>query len=169
MEVTWNGGRSVRVAARGLTLTLDGSIGFDGGRAFARPGEYDVRDVAIVGVQSRAGAEMNTIFTAHVEGMALCHLGALSEPLTAHQIDAIGRVDVLFLPLDGGPDAVELINALEPKVVVPLPLDPAAAEAFYRQVGQPEPTAKLSLAADKLPELRKLVALNPPKQVRKAA
>jgi L-ascorbate metabolism protein UlaG (beta-lactamase superfamily) len=170
MEVTWNGGHSVRVVARGANLVLDRSIAFDGGRAFARPGEYDVHGVAVVGVQSRAGAEMNTIFTAHVEGVALCHLGALNEPLTPAQIDAIGPIDVLFLPLGGGPDPLELINALEPKVVVPLPLDPAAAEAFYRQVGQPpEPTAKLSLAADKLPELRKLVALNPPKQVRKAA
>ena len=169
MDMTWNGGRSVRVAGRGVAITFDGAVTFENGRTFARPGEYDVSDVALVGVQSRGGTELNTIFSALFEGVALCHLGALTEPLTSAQIDAIGRVDVLFLPLGGGPDPVELINALEPRIVVPLPLDEAAAEAFYRQVGQPDAAPKLTLTADKLPELRKLVALATPKQARRAA
>lgn len=168
MEIVWNGGRSVRVTGRGVALTLDGAVDF-GGKVFSRPGEYDVQGVPVTGVQSRAGSAMNTIFSAYVEGMAVCHVGALSEPLTSAQIDAIGPVDVLLLPIGGGLDPIELVSALDPKVVVPLPLDPAAAEAFYRQVGDSQPTAKLTLTADKLPEARKVLGLSPPKPAKKAA
>jgi len=168
MEMVWNGGRSVRVTGRGVSLTLDGGLDF-GDRAFARPGEYDVQGVPVIGVQSRAGAALNTIFSAYVEGVAVCHVGALTEPLTTAQIDALGPVDVLLLPLGGGPDPVELVNALDPKVVVPLPLDASAAEAFYRQVGEPQPAAKLTITADKLPEARTLLGLTAPKTAKKAA
>ena len=163
MDVTWNGGRSVRVTGRGVSLDLDGSVQLGDGRTFGRPGEYDVQGLPIVGVQSRAGAAMNTVFSVYLEDVALCHVGALSEPLTAEQVDAIGRVDVLFLPLGSGPDPAELIGALDPKIVVPLAQDPAAVEAFGRQVGETAPVARLTIAADKLPDARRVVTLTPPK------
>jgi L-ascorbate metabolism protein UlaG (beta-lactamase superfamily) len=168
MDMVWNGGRAVRVTGRSVSLVLDGGVDF-GDRVFSRPGEYDVQGVPLVGVQSRAGAAMNTVFSAYIDGIAVCHPGALGEPLTAAQIDAIGKVDVLLLPLGGGPDPIELVNALDPKVVVPLPLDPTTAESFYRQLGEPQPSAKLTITADKLPEDRRVLGLAPPKSAKKAA
>jgi hypothetical protein len=157
MELAWMGGSAVRVTGRGVTLTLDGSVDFGDGRRFARPGEYDVSGVALTGVQTRAGDQMNTVFCAYVDDVSVCHLGALSHPLTPEQIDAIGPVDVLVLTADHG--AIDAVNALDPKVVVPLfPCDADNA-----------PRNKLSLTHATLPEHRTVVRLNRPKSARRAA
>ncbi|HZQ97267.1 MAG TPA: MBL fold metallo-hydrolase [Chloroflexota bacterium] len=157
MELTWLGGAAVRLAGRGATLVLDGSVDLGDGRRFARPGEYDVSGVALTGVQTRAGDQMNTVFCAHVDELSVCHLGALSHPLKPEQIEAIGPVDVLVLTADDGP--TDAVNALDPRVVVPLfPVDTADP-----------PRNKLSLTRATLPEHRTVVRLDPPRSGRRAA
>jgi L-ascorbate metabolism protein UlaG (beta-lactamase superfamily) len=59
------------------------------------------------------------------DGVKLCHLGDLGQPLTPDQIAQIKPVDVLFLPVGGnytiGPkEDVEVLKQLDPQVVVPM-------------------------------------------------
>jgi L-ascorbate metabolism protein UlaG (beta-lactamase superfamily) len=95
------------------------------------PGEYEVGGVLITGVQSyhdkEQGAERgrNTIYVIHLDDIVFCHLGDLGHSLSKTQIEEIGAVDVLFVPVGGGEtigpaEAIELISVLEPRLVIPM-------------------------------------------------
>jgi L-ascorbate metabolism protein UlaG (beta-lactamase superfamily) len=68
----------------------------------------------------------NTIFCFSLEGVRLCHLGDFGQPgLRPEQREAIGTVDVVFVPVGGGPTiggaaAAELVRSLAPRLVVPM-------------------------------------------------
>jgi L-ascorbate metabolism protein UlaG (beta-lactamase superfamily) len=72
--------------------------------------------------QSRGG---NIAFVFTLEGVKFCHLGDLGHVLTRDQVEAIGPVDVLFVPVGGvftidAPAAWGVIGLLSPKIVVPM-------------------------------------------------
>jgi L-ascorbate metabolism protein UlaG (beta-lactamase superfamily) len=68
----------------------------------------------------------NTIFRFTLDGLPICHLGDFGQPeLRPAQREAIGDVDVLFVPVGGGPTiggdaAADLVRAVAPRVVVPM-------------------------------------------------
>jgi L-ascorbate metabolism protein UlaG (beta-lactamase superfamily) len=68
----------------------------------------------------------NTIFRFALDGLRLCHLGDFGQSELRHeQLRAIGSVDVLFLPVGGGPTvggepAAAIVRALKPRLVVPM-------------------------------------------------
>jgi L-ascorbate metabolism protein UlaG (beta-lactamase superfamily) len=68
----------------------------------------------------------NTIFCFTLDGVRFCHLGDFGQTeLRPEQRDAIGHVDVLFVPVGGGPTiggaaAAELAGELGARVVVPM-------------------------------------------------
>ena len=68
----------------------------------------------------------NTIFRFEVGGLAVCHFGDFGQrALRGEQADAIGRVDLLFLPVGGGPTinaagAAAIVERLRPRWVVPM-------------------------------------------------
>ncbi len=94
------------------------------------PGEYETKGVFIKGFASKSnygGSEkINTIYSIALENMNLCFLGALSDPnLSAEVKEALGEVDVLFLPIgdDGVLDPVKaekLAVELEAKLIIPM-------------------------------------------------
>jgi hypothetical protein len=77
---------------------------------------------------SEAGTQRgaNTIFCFTLDGVRCCHLGDFGpSSLRPEQRDAIGEVDVLFVPVGAGPtvdgdQAAEIVSQLEPAVVVPM-------------------------------------------------
>lgn len=91
------------------------------------PGEYEIGGLFVYGLSSEgADGQINTIFTTEIEGIRLCHLGALAntvlDPKTAEDI---GGVDILFVPIAGGPvlspkEAAKLAASLEPKIIIPV-------------------------------------------------
>lgn len=68
----------------------------------------------------------NTIFAFTLDGARVCHFGDFGQPeLRAPQASAIGSVDLLFLPVGGGPtigagEAWEIVETLRPRWVVPM-------------------------------------------------
>jgi L-ascorbate metabolism protein UlaG (beta-lactamase superfamily) len=68
----------------------------------------------------------NTIFVFSLDGLRVAHLGDFGQPaLRPEQRAAIGAVDVLFLPVGGGPTiggapAADLVRELAPRLVVPM-------------------------------------------------
>jgi L-ascorbate metabolism protein UlaG (beta-lactamase superfamily) len=68
----------------------------------------------------------NTIFCFTVDGLRFCHFGDFGQAeLRAEQKQASGAVDVLFLPVGGGPtvggeSAAAIVRALRPRLVVPM-------------------------------------------------
>jgi L-ascorbate metabolism protein UlaG (beta-lactamase superfamily) len=75
-----------------------------------------------------AGTERgpNTIFVFELGGVHVCHLGDFGQSaLRDEQDEAIGRVDLLFVPVGGGPtagaeQAAALVERLSPRWVVPM-------------------------------------------------
>lgn len=138
------------------------------------PGEYEVGGVMIAGVRTfhdkHKGAEhgSNTVYVIHMDDVVFCHLGDLGHELTTHQLDEIGNVDVLFVPVGGdetiGPaEAVSVISQIEPRIVIPMHYalneqrsftsDLAPLEKFTHEVGLKEivPEEKLTVTTANLP------------------
>ncbi len=75
-----------------------------------------------------AGTERgpNTIFAFELEGLRVCHFGDFGQrALREEQAAAIGPVDLLFVPVGGGPtagaqQAAAIVERLEPRWVVPM-------------------------------------------------
>ena len=140
-------------------------------RTIQGPGEYEISGVLIIGVATFHDAEggkkrgKNTVYLMEVDGISVCHLGDLGQVLTSEQVEEIGDVDVLLLPVGGASTidaamAAEVIRQLEPKAVVPMhyktpfisrELDPV--EKFLKEMGmeQIESRPKLSLSRTNLP------------------
>jgi L-ascorbate metabolism protein UlaG (beta-lactamase superfamily) len=75
-----------------------------------------------------AGTERgpNTIFVFALEGIRVCHFGDFGQrALRDEQASALGEVDMLILPVGGGPtigasQAKQIVDALDPTWVVPM-------------------------------------------------
>jgi L-ascorbate metabolism protein UlaG (beta-lactamase superfamily) len=91
----------------------------------------------------------NTIFRFELDGVRCCHLGDFGQrALRPEQRDAIGEVDVLFIPVGGGPTiggegAADVVRAIAPRVVVPMHYRTAAVnfleppDEFIAALGMP--------------------------------
>lgn len=95
------------------------------------PGEYEVNDIFIRGIgtliQVGKKSYTNTIFTARLEDITVCHLGALNdkEAINSEIREKIGAVDVVFVPIAGegslsAAAAHKIATELEPSYIVPL-------------------------------------------------
>ncbi len=95
------------------------------------PGEYEKKGVKIKGFltyhDKQKGAERgeNVIYKIEGDDVSLLHLGDLGHVLSDSLVEEVGEVDVLFIPVGGfytiGPEeAVQNINKLEPKIIVPM-------------------------------------------------
>ncbi len=75
-----------------------------------------------------AGTERgpNTIFVFELEGVRVCHFGDFGQRvLRDEQAEAIGQIDLLFVPVGGGPtagarQAAAIVDRLSPRWVVPM-------------------------------------------------
>jgi L-ascorbate metabolism protein UlaG (beta-lactamase superfamily) len=75
-----------------------------------------------------AGTERgpNTLFVFELGGMRVCHMGDFGQAeLREQQAAAIGEIDLLFVPVGGGPtvgaeQAAAIVNRLSPRWVVPM-------------------------------------------------
>jgi L-ascorbate metabolism protein UlaG (beta-lactamase superfamily) len=78
----------------------------------------------------------NSIFVFQTAGLCLGHLGHLHHVLGPNQLRRLGRIDVLFVPIDGSmtmshDEALGVIEQISPKLVVPMHFQfPGSAEAF---------------------------------------
>lgn len=142
------------------------------------PGEYELRGVFVIAVRPEpeairdASQVPETVFCFESEGVAVCLPGRSGRPITQAEVEALGQVDVLLLPLGLGsgagiPEAVELVNRLDPAIVIPL-YDPAAAEGehgplarFLHALGASDPPERPYLRVDpsRLPEETQVVLL----------
>jgi L-ascorbate metabolism protein UlaG (beta-lactamase superfamily) len=144
------------------------------------PGEYEVKNIFIKGIFSyhddSKGEERgeNTIYLIETEDIKICHLGDLGQKeLTPEQIEEIGEVDILLVPVGGvytidGKAAQKIINQIEPRVVIPmhyslpkLKIKLDSVQAFLKAFGQEdiEPQPKLLIRKEKLPAQTLVVLL----------
>lgn len=135
------------------------------------PGEYEISGILIIGIDTYHDSEKgavrgkNTVYTMDIDEVSICHLGDLGHMLTADQIEELGNVNVLLLPVGGmstinAPIAAQLVRQIEPQVIIPMhyktplvtrELEPV--DRFLKEMGvtQIEPKPKLSVTRSNLP------------------
>jgi L-ascorbate metabolism protein UlaG (beta-lactamase superfamily) len=140
------------------------------------PGEYDVKGCSVQGISDHGEAE-NTIYVIKTEEIALCHLGLLKQKeLEPEQIEAIGDVDILMIPVGGeealdSKEALKIMTQIEPKITIPMyykipKLKPklGSLEGFLKEAGVKniEPLPKLSIKKKDIPsDSAKIIILKP--------
>ncbi|UTX51264.1 MBL fold metallo-hydrolase [Candidatus Saccharibacteria bacterium TM7i] len=108
------------VGVDGATLVIEG------------PGEYGVADFDIKGIaaQRHLDAEtepkIGTMYRIEVDGVRIALFGNIYEKLTDDQLEEIGVVDVVIIPVGGSgytldpTAAATLVRSIDPKVVIPV-------------------------------------------------
>lgn len=138
-------------------------------QVFSGPGEYEVNGVFIQGVPTyHQGAEgerqRSTAFVYHFSDLVVAHLGDIGILPNREQVELLSEADVLLLPVGGGDTldaakAVEIVTALEPRVVIPMHYAQAglrlhldSVDKFLKEMGVPvpEPLSTLKLTASNL-------------------
>ncbi|MBU0625418.1 MBL fold metallo-hydrolase [Patescibacteria group bacterium] len=145
-----------------------------GGNPFviSGPGEYEIKDVAVSGVQAyhddqngqRQGT--NTIYYIISEDIHLAHLGDLKHKLDENQLSEVCNIDVLFVPVGGGDvlsgkEAAEVVSQFEPRIIIPMHYKSGrwgsrldGVEPFLKAMGvsSPEIVNKLKITPRDLPQ-----------------
>lgn len=149
-------------------------------RLIKGPGEYEISGILIIGIATFHDAEhgkirgKNTVYLIEVDDVAVCHLGDLGHVLTTEQVEEIGSVDVLMLPVGGGSTinatkAAEVVRQLEPKLIIPMHYKTEALawelepiDRFLREMGVTEINTqpKLSISRSSLPPNTQVIVLD---------
>jgi L-ascorbate metabolism protein UlaG (beta-lactamase superfamily) len=128
-------------------------------------GEYEVQGVFVKGVTAaKKDGSAHTVYRIDAEDLSIGFLGAIDRDLTEKEIEALGNIDVLIVPVGGGnvlnkDQAAELVSQIEPRLVIPsyydvdgLKVSLASVEPFCKDLACPrEDVSKLKLSKASLP------------------
>ena len=131
------------------------------------PGEFEIGGVFITGVQSdssssgkkknKEGSTRNTIYVFDYDGITVAHLGDLHQTPTQSEIESLGTVNVVLVPVGGGnglnaAKAAEVISLIEPNLVIPMHYATPATKVsldslnkFIKEMGLNKPATQPSL------------------------
>lgn len=146
-----------------------------------QPGEYEVSDVSIYGMQARAhmdeaGSHTATMYKVLTKDLSIFIPGHIYPDLTDDQLESIGMVDVMCIPVGGSGytldpiGALKIIKKIEPKIIVPThyavsglnyPVPQQDLQQVLHELSmEPKETvAKLKLKSADLPDLTQLIVL----------
>ena len=121
------------------------------------PGQFEKKGVRIWGFNSYhdkvEGKErgMNVMYKFESEGVSLLHCGDLGMIPPDDQIDEMGDVDILFVPVGGkytltADESAQLIKKIEPSIVIPMHYATAGStieglapvDEFLKKMGVPQ-------------------------------
>ncbi len=144
------------------------------------PGEYEISHVLITGLPTFHDAQRgklrgkNTIYIIEMDDIRIGHLGDLGHVPSSTQIEEMGDVDVLMVPVGGvstidAAAAAETVSLLEPKLVIPMHFKTEATtqelealDKFIKEMGLREivPQPKLTVSRSGLPAETQVVVLD---------
>lgn len=155
MQIEYFGGNCIRIATKKVAVVTDDNLETLGQKPVTkpdnigivtnrqliknapeaqfvvdRPGEYEVLDVSLIGVAARAHTDEpeqknSTVVRLIIDDIKVCVLGHVYPELTEEQLEAIGMVDILIVPVGGSGytldslGALKLIKKISPKIVIP--------------------------------------------------
>lgn len=145
------------------------------------PGEYEISGLSVKGIPAQAhvdgeGTTAATIYKIIHENISVVVTGHIFTKLTDDQLEDIGMVDVLAVPVGGSgytvdsTGAAQLVREIEPKIVVPThyldkqvkyEVPQAELSVFLGEMSvSPEPEDKLKIGKNTiLPEQLQVVVL----------
>ncbi len=158
MDIQFYGANCLVLGTKGVRVVIDDTLADIGGKSVIKPGdialftgahgdpraetkltidspgEYEVSDVSIYGIQARAhmdeeGRQTATMFKLHTRDLNIFIPGHIYPGLSDDQLEAIGMVDVMLVPVGGNGytldpvGALKVIKKIEPKIIVPTHYD----------------------------------------------
>jgi len=178
MEIEYKGANCVVITTKKATLTVDPKLSLVGLKditpkdaislatqaefgltneavAIDRPGEYEVSNISVVGVPAKRAIDHEDVKKATMYRIAtgevnIAVIGHVTTPLTEEQLEGLGMVDVVVIPVGGNGytldahQAVAAVRQLDPKVVIPTHYDDKAVkyevpqmelEPFLKELG----------------------------------
>lgn len=204
MDITYLGAGSVKLVGRNLSVVCDPIPNShikadvvtwsskltegegetygrpDGGMLIDGPGEYEVKGAMITGVPAQLhideAGHRGAAYRIVVDGVNVVVVGNISGKLDEAQVENLGQVDVLVVPVGGGgltldaEGAAAVVAQLEPGYVVPVHYDDgvtkyaipqAGVELFLKEMGvSPEPENKLRINQKEAPSETQVVLLS---------
>ena len=116
------------------------------------PGDYEVKDVFVKGVMSKAiifGKDyINTIYSFTLDNIKVAFLGALADSeISKEAQEVIDSPDILFVPIGGknvskevslldAKSAAKLALLFEPKLIIPMSYDDNSLKMFLKELGE---------------------------------
>lgn len=141
---------------------------------FSGPGEYEVEEASIHGIAAQRNVDTpdqglhSTMYRVYSSEIAVAVIGHVLSPLTEAQLESLGVVDVLIVPVGGNGytldahAAVQVVRQIEPKIVIPTHYADQALQyevpqtdidLFIKEIGvTPVVSPKLKLKSGSLPE-----------------
>lgn len=154
-DVEYKGANAIVLATKNVRLVFDPAVSVAGGKDvnvegaievvteprfaskngharlyFDGPGEYEVADAGLVGFAAQrhldADGRQATIYRVLIGDVRIAVLGNIAPKLTEQQLEDIGVVDVVVMPVGGGgytldaTAAAAMVRQLDPRVVIPV-------------------------------------------------
>ena len=152
MDLQFYGANCISLTHRGTRIVIDDNLADLGAKAitkpddvalftgphgaaglaritFDSPGEYEVSDTSVIGIPTRAHIDADglnaTMFKLIVGEQSVLITGHIYPELTESQLETIGIVDLLIVPVGGNGyttdpvGALKLIKDIEPKLIIP--------------------------------------------------
>lgn len=158
MDLQYFGANCVSLSSRDVRVIIDDYVSSHGGKSIlkpgdialftstepaslpatkitiAGPGEYEVSNISITGIPVRAhmdeaGKLSATMYKVETSELTFLFTGHVYPELSEDQLESIGLVDVMVVPVGGngytldGVGALKLIKEIEPKMVIPTHYD----------------------------------------------
>lgn len=153
---------------------------FKEGFIISQAGEYETRGIFVYGTSVFRKGKRTNIYQVEIDGVRYGILGEIDTVLKSEELEGLDGIDVLFIPVGGksvinAEKAVEIINEIEPKIIIPccyksanwqikIKLDFDPIEKFLKEIGikRVERVALLSLnKKDIETEETKVIILEP--------
>ncbi|RWZ78479.1 MAG: Zn-dependent hydrolase [Candidatus Microsaccharimonas sossegonensis] len=130
------------------------------------PGEYGVADFDIKGIAARRHLDseaqplMSTIYRVEINETRIAIVGNIYEKLSEAQLEDIGLIDILIIPVGGNgytldvTGAASVIRSIDPKIVIPVHYADAGITYEVQQDSLETFTKELGAPVEELPKFR---------------
>lgn len=205
MEIQFLGANCLRLSSKKVNIIVDDNLAELGQKSATRkgdvalfthphgtpesepkividhPGEYEVSDTSVKGIAARAhmdeeGQNTATMFKVVEDDLNIVVTGHIYPDLSDEQLEALGMVDILLVPVGGngytldGVGAQKVIRKIGPKIVIPthydesgfkypVPQQPLSEALKTLGMEAHETLPKLKVKHSELTEVTKLVVL----------
>jgi L-ascorbate metabolism protein UlaG (beta-lactamase superfamily) len=205
MDIQFYGANCVIINTKSARLVIDDNLSELGGKSVTKtgdivlytaahgdtknqpkividqPGEYEVSGVTVYGIAARLHIDEDdstnsTLYKIIYDEIKVLITGHIYPELSDRQLEAIGTVDVLVIPVGGngytldGVGALAIIKEIEPKIVIPthydnpklkFPVPQSRLEDALKSLGMEprEPVNKLKVKTSELSETTQLAII----------
>ncbi len=159
MDITYHGANCLTLATKKATVVIDDNLASLGAKSVSKaairiytnrslkpdkptddafiidgPGEYEISKVSVIAVPAQShmdepGKHSATIYKIIADGVSLLIVGHIMPDLTDEQLEEIGVIDILVIPVGGNGytldkiGAAKILKKVEPKAVIPTHYD----------------------------------------------